>query len=181
MADGSRPNRVTSSPSSFGIRMSTRHTSGRSLQALRAVGRLAHDLHAALGLEDQPEAGAHHLLVVGDQNPDGVGRPAGVSQAGAEPAPPDQKAHEYAESQERESQRPLRSRNTDPDLRQLPWQTWDMKIAEAARLSDARSGGAPTALRMVLERQLQDLRGKAGLSYQQVAHSHDLKDHRRTA
>ncbi|MCW2875724.1 helix-turn-helix transcriptional regulator [Actinacidiphila oryziradicis] len=41
-------------------------------------------------------------------------------------------------------------------------------------MSDARSGGAPTALRMVLGRRLQDLREKAGLSYEQVAHSLDV-------
>jgi transcriptional regulator with XRE-family HTH domain len=41
-------------------------------------------------------------------------------------------------------------------------------------VSDARSGGAPTALRMVLGRRLQDLREKAGLSYEQVAHSLDV-------
>lgn len=43
-------------------------------------------------------------------------------------------------------------------------------------MRDTRSVGAPTALRMVLGRRLQDLREKAGLSYQQVAQSLDVTD-----
>ena len=35
-----------------------------------AVGGLAHDLDVRLRLQDHAKAGAHHRLVVGDQDPD---------------------------------------------------------------------------------------------------------------
>ncbi|KEF16094.1 XRE family transcriptional regulator [Streptomyces rimosus] len=41
-------------------------------------------------------------------------------------------------------------------------------------MADARSGGAPTVLRVVLGKRLQDLREKAGLSYEQAAAALDV-------
>ncbi|MFH8404159.1 helix-turn-helix domain-containing protein [Streptomyces sp. NPDC018019] len=41
-------------------------------------------------------------------------------------------------------------------------------------MADARSGGAPTVLRVVLGKRLQDLREKAGLSYEQAAGALDV-------
>ena len=59
-------------PSSPGIRMSTRHTSGRSRRASStaalAVGGLADDLDVGLGVKDHRQAGAHQILVVGHQH-----------------------------------------------------------------------------------------------------------------
>ena len=57
-----------------GMRMSNRQTSGRSERAsvdrLAAVGGLADDLDAGLGVEDHLQAGADDLLVVGDDDAD---------------------------------------------------------------------------------------------------------------
>ena len=65
---------VAASPSSSGIRMSISTTSGfderRLTDRLEAVLGLGDDLDVALGLQDHPEAGAHELLVVGDEDPD---------------------------------------------------------------------------------------------------------------
>ncbi len=41
-------------------------------------------------------------------------------------------------------------------------------------MAEARSGGAPTVLRVVLGKRLQDLREKAGLSYEQAAGALDV-------
>ena len=41
-------------------------------------------------------------------------------------------------------------------------------------MADARSGGAPTVLRVVLGKRLQDLREKAGLSFEQAARALDV-------
>ena len=43
---------------------------GRLADRLVAVLGLGDDLDVALGLQDHPEAGAHELLVVGDEDPD---------------------------------------------------------------------------------------------------------------
>ena len=64
--------RVASRPSTPGIRMSIRQTSGRMLRAKRhrlgAVGGLADHLDVGLRVEDHPQARAHELLVVGDED-----------------------------------------------------------------------------------------------------------------
>ena len=64
--------RVASRPSSFGIWMSISTTSGCSRRVdrdrLLAVAGLADDLDVVLGLEDQPEAGSHQRLVVGEDD-----------------------------------------------------------------------------------------------------------------
>ena len=66
--------RVASMPSSSGMRTSNRQTSGLQRagegDGLSAVGGLAHDLDAGLGVEDHPQAGADDLLVVGDDHAD---------------------------------------------------------------------------------------------------------------
>ena len=85
--------RVASMPSSPGIRMSKRHTSGRRLRAsahrLGAVGRLADHLDVGLRVEDHAEPGAHELLVVGDEHADGhVVHPARGSTAVTAHPPP---------------------------------------------------------------------------------------------
>src|SRR5262245_38693415 len=41
-------------------------------------------------------------------------------------------------------------------------------------VTDPRAGGAPTVLRMVLGKRLQDLREKAGLSYEQAGQALDV-------
>ena len=45
------------------------------LDGLRAVARLADHLEIGLGVQDQAEAGAHELLVVGEQEADAHGLP----------------------------------------------------------------------------------------------------------
>ena len=65
---------VASMPSRFGIRMSSRITSGSS-SATRAIGSravfgLADDLQVRPALDDQPEPAANERLVVGDRDPD---------------------------------------------------------------------------------------------------------------
>ena len=78
-------------PSSAGMRMSNRHTSGRSRRASSTasppVGGLADDLDARLGVEDHREPGADDLLVVGDEHPDAhAGRPGPGQHGGHGPA-----------------------------------------------------------------------------------------------
>ena len=74
-----RSRRVAWSPSSSGMRMSMRTTSGRELagavERLGAVARLADDLDVVLGFEDHAKAAAHERLVVGDQDADHGARP----------------------------------------------------------------------------------------------------------
>ena len=64
--------RVASTPSTRGIRMSIRTTSGRSrrasLTASLAVGGLPDHLEVGLGFEDHPEAGADKGLIVDDED-----------------------------------------------------------------------------------------------------------------
>ena len=76
VTSGPASRRVAARPSSSGIRMSSRHTSGRSRwassTASTSVGRLADDLDA-VGLEDEAEARAHHRLVVRDHDAERLG------------------------------------------------------------------------------------------------------------
>ena len=57
-----------------GMRMSNRQTSGRSRRASSTAARPSaaspDDLDPGLGVEDHREPGPHHLLVVGDEDPD---------------------------------------------------------------------------------------------------------------
>ena len=66
--------RVASSPSTPGMRMSIRTTSGRRARGqadrLVAVGGLADHLDAVLGVQQRPEPGPDQRLVVGQQHPD---------------------------------------------------------------------------------------------------------------
>ena len=60
------------------MRMSIRTTVGseprRLVDRLEPVARLGHDLDVLLAGEQHPEAGAHHRLVVGDEDADRHGR-----------------------------------------------------------------------------------------------------------
>ena len=73
-----RMRRVASSPSSSGMRMSISTTvgleAGRLVDRLEPVARLGDDLDVGLAGEQHPEAGAHHGLVVGDEDADRHGR-----------------------------------------------------------------------------------------------------------
>ena len=65
---------VASSPSSSGMRMSIRMTSGSKavglLDGLEPVARLGDDVDVLLAREQHAEAGANHRLVVGDEHAD---------------------------------------------------------------------------------------------------------------
>ena len=69
--------RQASMPERFGIRTSSRTTSGAAvaarLGALDAVAGLADDLDAVLGGEQHRQPASEQLLVVDDQHPDGLG------------------------------------------------------------------------------------------------------------
>ena len=71
---GLRARRVASTPSTRGIRTSISTTSaggdGEPLEGLGAVARLADHREVRLAVDEHPEAGAHHLLVVDEEHPD---------------------------------------------------------------------------------------------------------------
>ena len=77
---------MASTPSSRGIRTSISTTSARvtasCCTASSAVARLADDLEVVLAVDEHPEAGAHHLLVVDQEHPDRLARRAHAAHRG---------------------------------------------------------------------------------------------------
>ena len=91
VAGVARMRRAASSPSSSGMRMSIRTTSGRSERTWSIASRpsdgLADDLHLGLGVEDHAEAGAHERLVVDEQDADHVRDSIGSTARRTKPPP----------------------------------------------------------------------------------------------
>ena len=60
---------------------------GQPLHGLAAVARLAHDLEVVLAVDEHPEAGAHHLLVVDQEHPDRLAPRLSGLTGGSSPTP----------------------------------------------------------------------------------------------